>query len=881
MVKRMFVLLTALAMLFCPLVNAEPVQSSDKPAVVADFNYVAADVGNVGNGNGREGGSFHERVWATTPELPKSEPSKPPTPEPPTPEQINRPSETYSADDEWLIYWYACGTDIETKRIYFGKGTNLETNQIVIGDEKCPGDVTRCIREIEAADFAPNVKVLVQAGGTYIWGHEAFRANNASLQVQDYEKYSLWTLGALNNYKRIRNGQIGRYLYVGDKKWIPREQIPISGAKDTETDMGSLKGLISFLEYGKRLEQELYPGKKVHRVFIFRDHGGGSLHGICWDEYTGSNISLENMREAFNAVWGNSTENPPFEIVAFDACLMSTYETAVSLEGAAHYMIASQNPTIGKVSFDYTGFINALSKNPAMNGAQLSQVICDTYREDSKRTDEEFKDRNMHTEDLLTMSVTDLSKIDEVRKAYDNFAQAALECAEARSAKGSSILAPLSTAALKAENYNNNIERREYCNMTDLKDFAAQIKKTRVLSEYPKLVKASDDLIKAIDDAVIYNEVRSKSFKKGGGLSTVYPYELREDAVDRYRSLAENNLASEKQKELYDKMVEDSKRTDLFDLSDMGETVEIDIDKDKKSFSVKLSEKQTDRIADVNFTVGRVVAFEIEGTLCWAFMYLGTDPNVKENWQAGKFESLLSTKWLSLNGHLVYVRVVSDSVEKDNHGKKISGSELYAVPIKLKSGEKIEELNLMIARDYSEEYPEGNFRILGARQGIYEQIPSDELRGIKEGDEITLRYPMLAMSFDTLTSYIEAVLKRKGLLEKYGDLKTLTKEQQEELQKSFTADEIAEMLHAMEMILKSSIKIEIRDGSSFTVGDEGIQPYYRALPDGNYFYNFEFVNPTSGESGRAATFPVFIVKDEKITDIKESMMEVEVEKVSK
>lgn len=97
-------------------------------------------------------------------------------PEPPAP-QPALSKDTGSPDDNWLVYRYVCGTDIETERIYFKRGTNLATNQIVIGD------VTRCIREIERATLSPKVTVFMQARGTFVWGHEKFRYLNAKLQV--------------------------------------------------------------------------------------------------------------------------------------------------------------------------------------------------------------------------------------------------------------------------------------------------------------------------------------------------------------------------------------------------------------------------------------------------------------------------------------------------------------------------------------------------------------------------------------------------------------------------------------------------------------------------------------------------------------------------
>lgn len=72
--------------------------------------------------------------------------------------------------NNWLIYWYVCGTDIEATRIHFHRNTNLMSNNLGLADpDKYPGDATRCIKEVENANISPNVKIFMQAGGTYVW----------------------------------------------------------------------------------------------------------------------------------------------------------------------------------------------------------------------------------------------------------------------------------------------------------------------------------------------------------------------------------------------------------------------------------------------------------------------------------------------------------------------------------------------------------------------------------------------------------------------------------------------------------------------------------------------------------------------------------------
>ena len=56
-------------------------------------------------------------------------------------------SDTYSASDTWVIYWYLCGTDLETDN----------------------GAASADLRELQKVQLPPNVKVVIQAGGAHRW----------------------------------------------------------------------------------------------------------------------------------------------------------------------------------------------------------------------------------------------------------------------------------------------------------------------------------------------------------------------------------------------------------------------------------------------------------------------------------------------------------------------------------------------------------------------------------------------------------------------------------------------------------------------------------------------------------------------------------------
>lgn len=97
------------------------------------------------------------------------------------------------------------------------------------------------------------------------------------------------------------------------------------------------------------------------------------------------------------------------------------------------------------------------------------------------------------------------------------------------------------TAAVNAEGYLKN----DQC-MVDLRSFAETAKTTRGLANDKNLAVASDALVAAINDAVVYNEVRANALKRGGGLSTFYPY--IPNVISTYNGV---ETAPQAQKEFY------------------------------------------------------------------------------------------------------------------------------------------------------------------------------------------------------------------------------------------------------------------------------------------------------------------------------------------
>lgn len=553
----------------------------------------------------------------------------------------------YNPNDSWVVYWYICGTDLESQY----------------------GAATTDIEEMLEAKLPPNVKVVIQTGGCSQW------QNNT-----------------------MSNQAIGRYLYNAE------------GLHELEvvqdSDMGDKNTLKNFLQFGK----DNFPAD--HRVFVFWDHGGGSAAGVCIDERTGNSLSLNNIQEAFSGVYGASPDNPPFEMIGFDACLMGTYDTANMLHGLSRYMTASEEIEPGN-GWNYAGWLGALGQNPAMGGDGLGQVICDSYMAGC---------REYGTEEAATMSVIDLSKMPALRSAYESFGTEALQQAK-NNPQG--FFSAFGREAQQAENYGGNTREQGFSNMVDIGDLASKSKSL--------LPRTAQQLVSCINNAVVY-KVQGKYRHKGSGLSSYYPYDGDKDTFIKYieqdsapmaqkclyyyllcgelPEVAETILAGSGQAGESISVPQGQPTQKICDVSSL-EDLPVKLDKNGTSF-VTLSAEQMDLLSSVHCQL--VYIGEKEDII----LYLGSDSNIVADWDKGVFKDNFDGNWPMLDGHPVYVEITAEE----------DGYNLYSIPIKLNGV----ECNLQVAYTFGDE----KYHILGARKGIDDNGMGDRnFIILKAGDQIT------------------------------------------------------------------------------------------------------------------------------------------------
>ena len=325
-------------------------------------------------------------------------------------------------------------------------------------DEDLRGAGSEILRKVMAGTPPENVKIVLQPGGAKAWKSNLINPNRTQRFVYDSQGMHKVYEGHLSN-------------------------------------MADPRTLVDFLIFC----EEEYPAD--HTMLVMFNHGNAAF-GYGRDAiYLEDNLTLKEMRWAFEQVYTLDEENPPIDVIGFDACIMASMEVANTLNGVASYMVASEEVQVG-YGWDYTIIQNRLRENPRMNPLQLSRVAADSYM------DPHAKDsvRSGTASDLC--SILDLKLADDLYQAYSDFASAALE----QSAQYPGTAAYLGNAANKSIRFGAHVQA-EY-NTMDLGMFMQGMED--MLQEEARAV------LKVLDDMVLYNR-RGNLVTDATGLTVYYP----------------------------------------------------------------------------------------------------------------------------------------------------------------------------------------------------------------------------------------------------------------------------------------------------------------------------------------------------------------------
>lgn len=196
---------------------------------------------------------------------------------------IPDPTVNKSQDGSWAVYWYLCGSDLETNG----------------------GFATADLQEMLEVDLPENVNVVIQTGGASVWQNE----------LMDPSK-------------------IQRWLYNSEGLRLVDER--------NTANMGDAQTLYDFLAFANTN----YPADKV-AVTFWNHGGGSVSGAAFDELHDLDSLDLIEMYQAFDAVWPANTADPALELVGFDTCLMATIDVAAVFQNFAKYLVASEEEEPG------------------------------------------------------------------------------------------------------------------------------------------------------------------------------------------------------------------------------------------------------------------------------------------------------------------------------------------------------------------------------------------------------------------------------------------------------------------------------------------------------------------------------------------------------
>lgn len=577
-------------------------------------------------------------------------------------EQATGPAGGAVGESEWAVYWYLCGSDLESNY----------------------GAATADLLEMMDVALPEGVRVVIQTGGASVWQNDMVSAD-----------------------------VLQRYVYDHNGLELIEEQ--------PSANMGDERTLQEFLAFAKRN----YPAR--HTAVTLWNHGGGSVAGAAFDELHGmDSLTLTEMQRAFSTVFGENRQHQPVDIIGFDTCLMATVDVAATFSDIAQYLVASQEVEPGN-GWNYAGWIGALAGNPTIEALDLATVICDSYLAGC---------REAGTEDNVTLSVTDLSRVGPLIAAYDQFGQEALAAAMQNPA----FFAHFAQMASTTENYGGNTREQGYTNMADLGHLAT--KSASLLPAAPAAVTA------ALEDCVVY-KVNGKYRPQAMGLSCYYSYngdfgDLSAYAeigpVDSFKYFYEYALTGELSRSGMGYLSRMSYKhlPELISLRSVNwQDSPVTVDQAGNA-TLKLGSQAVDILSSLSFDLYYADP-ELDIMLC-----LGSDNDIVADWDNGIFRDNFRGVWGSLDGALCYMEISQEG----------EGYNQYSVPVLLNG----EECNLLVIYDFGT----AKYQIAGARKPLDQSGAADKnLRRLVPGDEIqTIHYAttisadeddLTAVPIDTLT----------------------------------------------------------------------------------------------------------------------------------
>ena len=495
------------------------------------------------------------------------------------------------------------------------------TEEVTVSDR--PGAASTDIGEMTAEAWSDNIQIVIQTGGATRWSNQIVNPNRTQ-----------------------------RFLYKnGDFSEVANLALEPPSEPDTLAD---------FLRFCR----DEYPAD--HTMLVLWNHGGGPF-GYGNDTIYSGAFTLRDIREALSAVYTPSRTKPAFDIIGFDACLMSCLEVTHALDGFADYYCLSEEVEPGD-GWDYTPVLHAMTEDPTMSPAKVARTICDTYSDYYVRESINFPLLQMD----VTFSVIDAQKAEALYEAYCALCQTQLLDA----CDDLGVLAEIGRCSGKATRYGGSASN--IFNTVDLGNYMDYLG-----DSYPEECARIKELVK---EAVLYH-------RENGGLSDStgiaiyvpsdvsdidgliyylkYVYDISEDdsiaALYYYKQAG--CLNDELKKTL--SLITDAKPK-VLNVSAFTQFSKNQPETDDAGFRIPVSDELQNLIVDYELEVSRYDAEKATVTYYGKENCLTLDG---EGHLAGDFDG----KWICLDGQPLSVEIISSTPAATEYRAHIlyNGDEAY------------------------------------------------------------------------------------------------------------------------------------------------------------------------------------------------------------
>jgi len=445
-----------------------------------------------------------------------------------------------------------------------------------------------------------------------------------------------------------------------------------------EASMGDPQVLAGFV----RLARQTFPARQYGLVLW--NHGGGAVVGFGADERFEHmpDVALMKLADIGNALdMAGLGGGDKLEFLGFDTCLMATIEMAKIAGAYAHYFIASEEvePEQG---WDYA-FLGDIRPNDG--GREIGEHIVRRYAE--FYVDSEWVD-------LLTMSVTDLSKVGELALAFEGFALAAGDALKQGEFRR------LSKARRSTRNFGSGGEDGE-SDMVDIREMARLLEGTIDRA----VVRSLKD---ALETAVIVNYTNFDY--RLGGLAVYYPFFNKEGLDDNLRTYAAMNKLPNYTAYIM-KFAEELQRPRIFrrrGAAGRGQGAEF-----------ALTQQEAANAADIRLTTWQPLGLEL-GFGEAAYKQVGETPGVMLGRDR---EPHYAEELYLLDGRPACLYADGAATQRRTIPAVLHG----------------DDVNIIVRRDTS---AEGGWRIVGAvptSNGAFNTVDRKMVR-LRDGDTLALRY---------------------------------------------------------------------------------------------------------------------------------------------